>query len=202
METLLVLACGLVLLGASLVALSLLTAASGYFPFLAGLLLAGFGLGLTGPVGTTAITASLPADQQGVASAANDATREIGAALGVALMGSVFGNRYRSSLTLDLGALPEAATDAVRRSPVGGLYVAGRLGPRGAALAEDVRNAFMSGMSASVLAVAVVTAAAVCALAGGRRRRKPGGARTGRGRRAHAGAARRCGKVGKTVARS
>ncbi|MER7516710.1 MFS transporter [Streptomyces sp. NPDC126499] len=178
-----VLACGLVLLGASLVALSLLTAASGYFPFLAALLLAGLGLGLTGPVGTTAITASLPADQQGVASAANDATREIGAALGVALMGSVFGNRYRSSLTLDPGGLPEAATDAVRRSPVGGLYVADRLGPRGAALAEDVRNAFMSGMSASVLAVAVVTAAAVCALAGSGRRRKPGGDRTGQGAR-------------------
>ncbi|MEU3839070.1 MFS transporter [Streptomyces sp. NPDC028635] len=165
-----VLAAGLALLAAGLVTLSLLTADSGYPPFLGSLVLAGAGIGLTGTVGTSAITGSLPADRQGVASAANDATREVGAALGVALMGSVFGSHYRSSLTVDLGRLPATAADAVRRSPVGGLYVAQRLGPRGAALADDVRNAFMSGMSAAVVAVAVVTAAALCYLAAAPRR--------------------------------
>ncbi len=168
-----VLACGLVLLGASLVALSLLTAASGYLPFLGSLLLAGFGLGLTGPVGTSAITGSLSADQQGVASAANDATREVGAALGVALMGSVFGSRYRSSLTLDLGGLPGSRGRG--RTPLSSRRAVRGEPPRtaGAALADDVRNAFMTGMSAAVIAVAVVTAVAVCSLGTGRSAREP-----------------------------
>ncbi|MEV8464936.1 MULTISPECIES: MFS transporter [Streptomyces] len=165
---------GLALLASGLLAMSLLTAASGYLPFLGSLLLAGLGLGLTGAVGTSAITGSLPAEQQGVASAANDATREVGASIGIALMGSVFGSRYRSSLTTDLDGLPGQAADAVRRSPVGGLYVADLLGPRGTALAQDVRDAFMSGMSGAVIAVAVVTAAAICFLGlGARTSRKP-----------------------------
>ncbi|WP_231975997.1 MFS transporter [Streptomyces sp. 3214.6] len=162
-----VLVSGLALLGSGLVVLSMLTAASGYLPFLGSLVLAGFGIGLTGTTGTSAITDSLPDGQQGVASAVNDATREVGAAIGIALMGSVFGSAYRSALTVNLDQLPDAA-EAVRGSPVAGLQVAERLGPQGAALADDVRDAFMSGMSAAVVAVAVVTGAAVCYLATGR----------------------------------
>ncbi|MGW2486517.1 MFS transporter [Streptomyces sp. NPDC001606] len=169
-----VMTCGLVLLASGLISMSLLTAASGYPPFLGSLLPAGLGIGLIGAAGTSALTGSLPPDRQGVASAANDVTREVGASLGIALMGSVFGSHYRSSLTVDLGRLPEAAAAAVRRSPVGGLYVADLLGPRGAALAADVRNAFMNGMSAAVLAVAVVTAAAICHLALSGRRKGSG----------------------------
>ncbi|MDX2678856.1 MFS transporter [Streptomyces sp. NY05-11A] len=164
---------GLVLLTSGLLAMSLLTAGSGYPPFLGSLLLAGLGLGLAGAVGTSAITGSLPAERQGVASAANDVTREIGASIGIALMGSVFGSRYRSSLASDLDGLPGQAAEAVRRSPAGGLYVADLLGPRGTGLAQDVRDAFMSGMSAAVVAVAVVTAAAICFLGIGSSRTSP-----------------------------
>ncbi|MGW7207577.1 hypothetical protein [Streptomyces sp. NPDC054837] len=103
-----------------------------------------------------------------MASAVNDATREVGAALGIALMGSVFGSIYRSSLTADLDRLPDAAAEAVRDSPVLDLHVAERLGPQAAVLADDVREAFMSGMSAAVVAVAVVTGAAVCYLGAGK----------------------------------
>ncbi|MFG1658265.1 hypothetical protein ACGFIY_17235 [Micromonospora chersina] len=66
---------GLLLLSAGLFVISRLDVGSGYLPFLGGLILAGFGIGLSGAVGTSAITGSLGRGQQGVASAMNDTTR-------------------------------------------------------------------------------------------------------------------------------
>ncbi|WP_246562577.1 hypothetical protein [Streptomyces roseirectus] len=57
---------GLFLLAAGLFVISLLDVGSGYPPFLGGLVPAGFGIGLSGAVGTSAITGSLtpaPASQ-------------------------------------------------------------------------------------------------------------------------------------------
>ncbi|MER5832694.1 hypothetical protein ABT116_18025 [Streptomyces sp. NPDC002130] len=61
-------------------------------------ILTGFGIGLSGAVGTAAITGSLGHGQQGVASAMNDTTREVGSAAGIALMGSIYGSHHRSFL--------------------------------------------------------------------------------------------------------
>jgi hypothetical protein len=155
-----VMTAGLVLLGGGLFGLSFLTVTSGYLPFLGGLVVAGFGIGLTSAVGTAAITGSLSRDQQGVASAMNDATREVGSAIGIALMGSVFGSHYRSALPATITQLPSAARDAVRQSPADGLAIASRLGPQGPALADSVRHAFITGLSAALIVVAAVLAAA------------------------------------------
>ncbi|MEU9406796.1 MFS transporter [Streptomyces sp. NPDC048281] len=103
---------GLLLLGAGLFVISLLDVDSGYLPFLGGLVLAGVGIGLSGAVGTSAITGSLGRGQQGVASAMNDTTREVGSAVGIALMGSIYGSHYRSALpAAPVDALPSDAAD-------------------------------------------------------------------------------------------
>ncbi len=151
---------GLVLLGSGLFVISRLDTGSGYVPFLGGLILCGFGIGLTGSVGTSAITGSLSRNQQGVASAMNDTTREVGSAIGIALMGSIFGSHYRSSLPDSLGQLPPDAAEAVRHSAAGGLHVADQAGHQGPALAAAVKNAFMDGLSASLIAVTLVVMAA------------------------------------------
>jgi len=156
---------GLLLLGAGLFVISLLDVDSGYLPFLGGLVLAGVGIGLSGAVGTSAITGSLGRGQQGVASAMNDTTREVGSAVGIALMGSIYGSHYRSSLPASVNGLPADAAESVRHSAAAGLYVADRLGAQGAALADGVKSAFMDGLSASLVAVClVVLAAAIGAL--------------------------------------
>ncbi|MER7930727.1 MFS transporter [Streptomyces sp. NPDC096057] len=156
---------GLLLLAAGLFVISLLDVDSGYLPFLGGLILAGFGIGLSGAVGTSAITGSLGQGQQGVASAMNDTTREVGSAVGIALMGSIYGSHYRSSLPDSVAQLPADAAESVRDSAAAGLYVADRLGAQGPALADGVKSAFMDGLSASLIAVcAVVVVAAVGAL--------------------------------------
>jgi EmrB/QacA subfamily drug resistance transporter len=157
-----VLVVGLLLLGGGLFVTSRLNIDSGYLPFLAGLIVSGLGIGLTGAAGTAAITGSLRRNQQGVASATNDATREVGSAIGIALMGSVYGSHYRSSLPGTVDQLPTEAADTVRHSAPGGLYVAERLGTHGQALAGAVKHAFIDGLSASVIAVcAIVVVAAI-----------------------------------------
>ncbi|MEV0743307.1 MFS transporter [Streptomyces sp. NPDC050549] len=151
---------GLLLLSAGLFVISRLDVGSGYLPFLAGLVLAGFGIGLSGSVGTAAITGSLGRGQQGVASAMNDTTREVGSAVGIALMGSIYGSHYRSNLPDSLNQLPAEASEAARDSAAAGLHVADQLGARGAALADGVKSAFMDGLSASLIAVSIIVLAA------------------------------------------
>jgi hypothetical protein len=153
-------AVGLLFLAGGMYWASRLDSGSGYVPFLAGLLLAGIGIGLSSSTGTSAIVSSLGPDRQGVASAMNDTSREVGAALGIAVMGSVFSGQYRDHLP-GLTGLPPAAADAVRHSAAAGLEVASRLGDRGAPLAASVRDAFMHGFTAATaVAAALLTVAA------------------------------------------
>ncbi|TWS21587.1 MFS transporter [Tsukamurella asaccharolytica] len=147
----------LTLLAAGFVTVSRMDAGSGYLPFLCGLMIAGVGIGLASSTGTTAIVSSLPLSKQGVASAMNDTTREVGSAIGIALMGAVYSSTYTANLP-DLGGLPPEAAEAARESAAGGLAVAEQLGSAGAALADTVRSAFMDGLSSSMTIVAVIVA--------------------------------------------
>lgn len=149
----------LVLLAAGMLVVSRMDAGSGYLPFLGGLMIAGIGIGLASSTGTTAIVGSLPIAKQGVASAMNDTTREVGSAIGIALMGAVYSSTYTANLP-DLSGLPPEAAEAARESAAGGLAVADRLGAAGAQLADAVRTAFMDGLSASMIVVAIIVAVA------------------------------------------
>ena len=60
-----------------------------YWHLLAALVPLGVGMALAAPPATAAIVGSLPEDKQGVASAVNDTAREVGGALGIAVLGSV-----------------------------------------------------------------------------------------------------------------
>ncbi|MGW6467396.1 MFS transporter [Streptomyces rubiginosohelvolus] len=157
-----VMTAGLAFLAAGMLWLSRLSTDSGYLPFLLGLCLAGIGIGLTSSTGTTAIVNSLGADQQGVASAMNDTTREVGSAVGIAIMGSVYASQYRSDLP-NLAQLPSAAAETVQHSAAGGLQVASQLGPRAGGLADAVRNAFMTGFTTSMAVIAAILGAAALA---------------------------------------
>ncbi|HEX4063417.1 MAG TPA: MFS transporter [Streptosporangiaceae bacterium] len=152
---------GLLALAGGLLWISQLTTGSGYPPFLGGLLIAGAGLGLAGQAGTASIISSLSLRQQGVASAVNDTTREVGSAVGIALMGSVFTTRYTHTLPTSITALPAAVRAAVHQSPEAGLAAAVRLGgPQGAQLAATVKDSFMNGLSAALLAACAILAVA------------------------------------------
>jgi hypothetical protein len=109
---------------------------------------------------TAAITSSLPEEKQGVASALNDTVREMGGAVGIALIGSVLNAAYRSNIEPDLAGLPGEIVEPVSEGIGGALAVAGQLGENGAALAAGARSAFVDGMPPALLLGAGVCLAA------------------------------------------
>jgi EmrB/QacA subfamily drug resistance transporter len=87
---------GLLSMAGGFAVLSTADAGSGYALLLGGLVPLGAGAALATTPATTAIVAALPAAKQGVASAMNDLSREVGGALGIAVLGSALADRYRA----------------------------------------------------------------------------------------------------------
>lgn len=148
-------------------ALMAVQAEATYVSVLPGLLILAAGIGLVMTPGTTAITGSLPAEEQGVASALNDTVRELGGAVGVALIGSVLSSGYRSAIAPTASALPPQAADAVTGGIGGAQFVASKLGPLGEPLMAAARTAFVDAWTTSMwvsagLAVTAALFALVC----------------------------------------
>ncbi|HWT95561.1 MAG TPA: MFS transporter, partial [Solirubrobacteraceae bacterium] len=118
---------GLVVMALGLFTLSRLGTDSTYWLVLLGIVLTGWGVGLATTPATTAIVEGLPREKQGVASALNDLTRELGAALGIAVLGSLLTDRYVSSISDQAAGLPGPAADAASTSLGAALQVAERV---------------------------------------------------------------------------
>jgi hypothetical protein len=106
---------------------------------------------------TESIMGSLPLDRAGVGSAMNDTTRQVGGALGVAVIGSLLASFYSSSLTTAMHGLPSRALAIADNSVGAAIAVAhGMGGAAGAALSRAADRAFVHGMDSAVLAAAGV----------------------------------------------
>ncbi len=136
------------------------SADGGYWPILPGILVLGLGVGLSMSPGTTAITASLPEEKQGVASALNDTVREFGGALGIALIGSILSAGYTANVNAATVGLPADAAASVKEGIGGALAVSPRLGAQGPAVLESARRAFVDGWKLSMWIAAVLAIAA------------------------------------------
>ncbi|QXC59786.1 MFS transporter [Aquihabitans sp. G128] len=112
---------------------------------------------------TTLIMSSVPLGKAGVGSAMNDTTRELGGALGVAILGSVVTSRFTSSLGPAVTGLSGQARTVADSGLTGALKVADQLGgQQGAALAAAAKSAFVDGIvAASIVGAVVVISAAV-----------------------------------------
>ncbi|NKQ58133.1 MFS transporter [Amycolatopsis sp. K13G38] len=154
---------GLLAVAAGMYLFSVLQPDSGYVRFAIAAAVLGLGLGLTAPASTSAILDNVPPDKYGVASAVNDATREIGAALGIALAGSILSAAYGHAIAPAAAALPAPVRDVASGSLAGTLGVAQQSGPAGAALAKAGESAFTDGMWPSLLTLAAVVAAGAVA---------------------------------------
>ncbi|MDV9169083.1 DHA2 family efflux MFS transporter permease subunit [Streptomyces sp. W16] len=150
---------GLAFACTSLVVLATTSSDDGYGHALLAMLFLGAGAGfIIGPT-SDAIVGSLTENDLGVGSATNSSSVQLGAALGVAVIGSLLSGTYRSELSDKLGsAVPGPAGESVGSA----LQVAQQLpGSAGTKLAEAAREAFVSGMHPAMFTGAGVAAAGI-----------------------------------------
>jgi EmrB/QacA subfamily drug resistance transporter len=121
------------------------------------------GMALTMTPLTTLIMASVPLTKAGVGSAMNDTTRELGGALGVAILGSLVTSTYASSIADAIGGLGDADQSLARSGLTGAMQAARNLGADGGALVDTAKQAFVDGLGAAAIVGAVVVAVAAVA---------------------------------------
>ena len=115
----------------------------------------GLGLGLAMPQTMNAALSALSAERSGSGSALISALRQVGATIGVAVLGTVLVTVYRSHLGVQ--GLPAAAAAAAKASVVAGVGVAHAAGS--AALLDSARTAFVQGMDTMLWACGGIAAA-------------------------------------------
>jgi EmrB/QacA subfamily drug resistance transporter len=156
-----VVAAGLVLVAAGMVLLAQMSIDTPYSVLLIPMLVLASGMALTMSPLTASIMSAVPLGKAGVGSAMNDTTRELGGALGVAVLGSLVASKYTSSISSAIGGLSTEQHHLADSSLSGALQVAASLpGDAGAALNHAARQAYLDGMS-----LAVVVGAIVCLVA-------------------------------------
>lgn len=97
---------GMAVAAAGVLTLTVFDPASGYSPFLASLLLLGFGIGIATPPATDLIMDGFPDSELGAAGGLNDTAVEFGGSLGIALLGSVLATSYHRDIAGFLDGLP------------------------------------------------------------------------------------------------
>jgi EmrB/QacA subfamily drug resistance transporter len=162
---------GLVLVAGALLLFSQVSIDSGYGLVAAVLVIIGAGMGLAIAPATDSIMGSLPPEKAGVGSAMNDTTREIGGALGVAIMGSITAAAYSSAIVANdqfsaLEKASPAAAAAVKESVGNAAIVAAKFPAQVAdAITSAANQAFIDALDHTVvIAAAVAFAGALIAL--------------------------------------
>ncbi|MEU1096797.1 MFS transporter [Streptomyces sp. NPDC005877] len=154
---------GLAAVGAALAACMAVSADTGVVALGIALFVGGLGAGLAFTVTADVILSSVPKEQAGAASAVSETAYELGAALGIALLGSVVTGIYRGFTAP--ADLPAGVSDAAHDSLGGAVDAAARLPAEQAApMLAAARDAFTDGFqTAAALGSAVLFATAVAA---------------------------------------
>jgi MFS transporter, DHA2 family, multidrug resistance protein len=164
-----VVASGLSIAAIGLIMASRLTAGASYPEVLASLVVLAAGMALVMPPATESIMGSLPLAKAGVGSAVNDTTRQVGGALGVAVLGSVMSSTYGPRVSDAISGLPVSSeqASAIHDQIGAAIRAAGEIGGApGRALADAASRGFADGMSTAFIigAVALALGAVIVAL--------------------------------------
>jgi DHA2 family multidrug resistance protein-like MFS transporter len=154
-----VMAGGFVLAAAGFGLIALVEPATPYLVLALAMGLLGAGISLTAAPATGSIMSAVPQAKAGVGSAINDTTREVGGALGIAILGSIASASYRSAFNVRGLDLPASVAKAARESIGAATGVAHSL-PGGAGLAARAGDAFTHAFTLTSAVAAVFTLAA------------------------------------------
>jgi len=164
-----------VALGATLAAIGMIywrlimTADTPYLIFMIGQLIFGTGVGLIISPATNSVMQAVPVHKAGIGSAMNDMTRQLGGALGIAVLGSVANTMYRAEiepLLASAGSVPDAVREAALHGIQGAHVIAGQLsGSLGETLISTSNHAFLAGIyQAQMVAIVALISVAVLAM--------------------------------------
>ncbi|MEX0170947.1 MFS transporter [Streptomyces sp. LMG1-1-1.1] len=168
---------GMLLVALGLAAFALFDATTPVWVLEVVFFLQGAGMAHIMPPVTVTIMQALPREKAGSGSAINNTFRQVGGALGVAVLGSVLSSTYRGQIEGHLGGVPAALRDTAGESVEATLAVAEKLGPAGRALVAPAYDAFLGAMHVTAVASAVIAlagAAVVAAFLPGRTPTGPG----------------------------
>lgn len=127
---------------------------------IAAMVFVGFGFGASLTATSDAILAAAPPERAGAAGAVSETAYELGAALGIAILGSILGALYRQAVTVPPG-LPASAADALTESLSTAEKAAQELP---AALAEVMMNVARSAFT-DAFSITCIIAGAICVIA-------------------------------------
>lgn len=148
---------GMVSIAAGFLVMSTLSSGYHYWILLIALVLMAAGMSVVMANSTSSIMAGLPLAKSGVGSAVNDTSREVGGAIGIAVLGSIASTFYRSSLDGKLSMLPGPAETAARDSIGAALGVAHQIGGEaGAAVADIAGSAFTDAFGVATRVTALI----------------------------------------------
>jgi EmrB/QacA subfamily drug resistance transporter len=139
-------AAGLVLVTAGLAGFATVGATTPVWVLVMLSFMQGAGMANVIPPSTESVMSSLPREKAGVGSAISNTGRQVGGALGVAILGSVLSAVYRGQIADAVAGLPPAARDAASESFAGAHGVAEHMGPAGASLTNAANQAFVTSM--------------------------------------------------------
>ena len=152
---------GLVVIAVGVALMGTFQTDSGYGLIVVQMSLLAAGLSMVMAPATAAVMSAVPRQKAGVGSAMNNTTRQMGGALGVAVIGSLVSSAYASNLASELTSRGVALSSDQLRSAQASLgtalgSVASGAGNAGAALADGAKEAFTSALAVGAIVAAVI----------------------------------------------
>ena len=149
---------GLAIFGAAMLIFTTVGVGTPYWTLAVIFFLIGVGMGLTMAPSTTMVMDSIPHEKAGVGSATNDASREVGGAFGIAIVGSAVNEIYQSEMVVPAGL--EAQSALVSGSFPAAIRIGNELLAQGNSigieLIENAQHAFVEGMTGAAAISALV----------------------------------------------
>jgi EmrB/QacA subfamily drug resistance transporter len=156
---------GLVLNGLTFIGFMLLGASTPIWVLLVLFALMGTAFAHIMPPATVMIMTSLPREKAGAGSAINNVFRQVGGAIGIAVLGSLLSTIYRHGVDDHLDAVPPSARKSAGESIEGTLGVAQKLGIKGQSLVDAANDAFIHAMHITALVGGLVSIAGAVVVA-------------------------------------
>lgn len=142
---------GLLVISVAFVIMSTWTVSMTFWQFITVMMLLMAGICAAMTPGTNILMASVPRNRSGMGSAMNDTTRELGGALGIAVLGAILSSVYTDKVADVARTLPGPLKTALEGSLATALHVSRFLGPRATEFANLAKAAWMDALSTAAL---------------------------------------------------